>query len=205
MNKIIEIPFILPFYTQRVTEESWKADGFLDLQEGLSWQMRGCGIASLRMVIDGFLQRDGMPCCEKQGEMIRKGLLKEAYKPGVGWIHRGLAEMAGEYGLLGVPQREKVAADVTADILSGKPCILSVSPRFAGGKPDGFGNIYGKGGHLVVAYGYEADEEEKATAFLVHHPSCFLEYNWAAHRVNLEEFQASFSGNYIAFQKNGTQ
>ncbi len=202
MNKIIEIPFIIPFYTQRVTEESWKADGFSDLQEGMSWQMRGCGIASLRMIIDGFLQREGKPCCEKQGEMIRKGLSREAYKPGVGWIHQGLAEMAEEYGVSGEAHRGKKAQDVAVALGAGKPCMLSVSPRFAGGKPDDNGVPYGKGGHLVVTYGCELDGAEEPVAFLVHHPSCFLEYNWAAHWIPIEEFHASFSGNYIVFQKS---
>lgn len=201
MNKIIEIPFFIPFYTQRVTEESWKSDGFLDFQEGLSWEMRGCGIASLRMIVDGFLQHMGKPSCERQGEMIHKGLHQEAYKPGVGWIHQGLAKMASEYGIEGIAHRGKSALDVTGELLLGKPCMISITPRFDGGKPDENGISYGKGGHLVVAYGCEMDEEGKPVAFLVHHPSCFLEYNWVAHWVSTEKFEASFSGNYIVFQK----
>lgn len=203
MNKFIEIPFPIPFYTQRVTEESWEIDGFLNLQEGLSWEMRGCGIASLRMVVDGFLQQEGKPGCKGQGTMIHTGLSREAYKPGIGWIHQGLADMAADYGLVGTTHRGKYALDIVAAITEGMPCMISVSPRFAGGKLDDEGNIYQKGGHLVVAYGCELDGEGKPVAFLVHHPSCFLEYNWAAHWVSIEEFEASFSGNYIAFQKAG--
>jgi len=201
MNKIIEIPFSIPFYTQRVTEESWETDGFLSFQEGLSWEMRGCGIASLRMVVDGFLRQQGKSCCEGQGTMIHKGIIQEAYKPGVGWIHQGLANMAADYGLVGITHRGKGALDIMSGILEGVPCIISVSPRFAGGKPDDEGNIFQKGGHLVVAYGCKFDEEGKLIAFLVHHPSGFLEYNWEAHWVSIEEFEASFSGNYIAFHK----
>lgn len=201
MNQIIEIPFAIPFYTQRVTEETWKTDGFLDFEEGLGWEKRGCGIASLRMVIDGFLQQENKLVCEGQGTMIHKGLAKEAYKPGVGWIHQGLADMAAEYGLMGIAHRGKSALDVVSAIMEGMPCIISVSPRFAGGKPDDDGNIYKKGGHLVVAYGCELDEMGEPVAFLVHHPSCFLEYNWEAHWANIEEFETSFSGNYIVFQR----
>ena len=201
MNKIIETPFPIPFYTQRVTKESWEIDGFLDFQEGLSWEMRGCGIASLRMVIDGFLQQEGKPSCERQGPMIYKGLSQEAYKPGVGWIHQGLADMAAGYGLVGVAHRGKNALDIVAEIMEGMPCIISVSPRFDGGKPDKEGNICPKGGHLVVAYGCELDDGGRPVAFLVHHPSCFLEYNWAAHWVSIEDFEASFSGNYIVYKK----
>lgn len=201
MNKIIEIPFPIPFYTQRVTEESWEMDEFLDLEEGLSWQLRGCGIASLRMIVDAFLQQDGKPFCEQQGAMIHKGLQQEAYKPGVGWIHRGLADMAAEYGLLGITHRGKNALDIGSEISAGNPCMVSVAPRFAGGKPDENGNPYQKGGHLVVVYGCEIDHEGNPVAFLVHHPSCFLDCNWEAHWASIAEFEASFSGNYIAFQK----
>ncbi|WMI81371.1 hypothetical protein [Anaerotignum sp. MB30-C6] len=201
MNKIIEIPFAIPFYTQRVTEESWETDGFFDFREGLCWQMKGCGIASFRMIIDGFLQKEGKPCCERQGTMVHKGLTQGAYKPGVGWIHQGLADMSADYGLVGIAHRGKDAWDMVEAIMEGMPCIISVSPRFAGGKPDEDGNISPKGGHLVVAYGCELDGEGKPVAFLVHHPSCFLENNWAAHWVSMEEFEASFSGNYISFHK----
>lgn len=201
MNKIIEIPFPIPFYTQGVTEESWETDGFLDFQEGLSWEMRGCGVASLRMVVDAYLQQEGKPLCEGQGAMIHKGVNCQAYKPGVGWIHQGLADMAADYGLVGTTHRGKNASDIVGAIMEGMPCIISVSPRFAGGKPDDEGKIYGKGGHLVVAYGCKIDDEGSPVAFLVHHPSCFLEYNWEAHWFSVEEFEASFSGNYIVFQR----
>lgn len=202
MSKIIKIPFPIPFYTQRVTEESWETDGFLNFQEGLDWEMRGCGIASLRMVLDAFLLREGKTCCEGQGTMIKRGLEKGAYKPNVGWIHQGLAEMSLDYGLAGTAHRGKTVSDLALELSKETfPCIISASPKFAGGKPDHEGNIYQKGGHLVVAYGYKVDPKGKILAFLVHHPSCFAEYNWAGHWVSIEEFEASFSGNYITFQE----
>ena len=89
----------LPFYTQRMTAENWQEEGFSSLAEAESWSGRGCGIASLRMVLDG------LGCaCGGHWEMISKGLAVGAYKEGVGWIHGKLAEMAG----FSVPQGTKV-------------------------------------------------------------------------------------------------
>ena len=134
----------LPFYTQRMTAENWQAEGFPSLAEAESWSGRGCGIASLRMVLEGF------GCvCGGQGEMISKGLAAGAYKEGVGWIHGKLAEMAGDYGIFGEAKRGKTLADLQRDLEKGFVCIVSVTPyfRFGQQKPDG--SFYGKGGHLV--------------------------------------------------------
>lgn len=63
----------LPFYTQRMTAENWQAEGFPSLAEAESWSGRGCGIVSLRMVLEGF------GCvCGGQGEMISKETWKRA-------------------------------------------------------------------------------------------------------------------------------
>lgn len=101
MRKGIQ-PIELPFYTQRMTAENWQAEGFPSLAEAESWSGRGCGIASLRMVLED------LGCtCGRQGEMISQGLAAGAYKEGVGWIHGKLAEMAGDYGVFGEAKRER--------------------------------------------------------------------------------------------------
>ena len=164
----------LPFYTQRMTAENWQAEGFSSFGEAESWSGRGCGIASLRMVLEGF-----------------------------GWIHGKLAEMAGDYGIFGEAKRGKTLADLQKDLEKGFVCIVSVTPyfRFGQQKPDG--SFYGKGGHLVPVYGCET-EGGKAVAFLLHHPSMYAEYNVPHWAVAAEEFEPSFSGNYIRFRKAGT-
>lgn len=188
----------LPFYTQRMTAENWQEEGFSSLAEAESWSGRGCGIASLRMVLDG------LGCaCGGHWEMISKGLAAGAYKEGVGWIHGKLAEMAGEYGIFGEAKRGKTLADLQKDLENGFVCIASVTPyfRFGQQKPDG--SFYGKGGHLVPVYGCET-EGGKAAYFLLHHPSMYAEYNVPHWAVAAEEFAPSFSGNYIRFRKAGT-
>lgn len=193
-KKQYRLQMTIPFYTQRMTAENWETEQFSSLAEAEYWTMRSCGIASLRMVLDGFGKK-----AERHGPMIEKGVAAGAYKPGVGWIHWGLAKMAQEYGIYGEACRGKTADDLKRELDCGYPCILSVAPSFQGGKPNPHeGGIYGKGGHLVPCFGYET-EDGRLTAFLVHHPSAFAEKNKAAWWVPMTAFLASFGGNYIRF------
>lgn len=89
------------------------------------------------------------------------------------------------------------------DLEKGFVCIVSVTPyfRFGQQKPDG--SFYGKGGHLVPVYGCET-EGGKALLFCSTIPSMYAEYNVPHWAVAAEEFEPSFSGNYIRFRKAGT-
>ena len=82
-----------PFYTQRMTQETWKEEGFSSFHEADSWTFRSCGIASLRMILEGLGKQ-----VERHGTMIAKGVAAGAYKEGVGWIH-----WASLHGFCGTP------------------------------------------------------------------------------------------------------
>ncbi len=196
-KKQFQLPMEFPFYTQRMTQESWQAEGFSSFAEADSWTMRSCGIASLRMVLDGFGKN-----CGRHGPMIQEGLNAGAYQQGVGWIHWGLAKMAAKYGIFGEALRGKTIADLKRELDQGHPCIISIAPFFQGGKPRPEGGVYGKSGHLIPVLGYETEDGE-LTAFLVHHPSAFAENNKADWWVPIDIFTASFSGNYIYFRPMG--
>lgn len=188
----------LPFYTQRMTAENWQAEGFPSLAEAESWCSRGCGIASLRMVLDGF------GCgCGRQWDMIAQGLAKGAYREGVGWVHWGLAHMAEAYGIFGEAKRGKTVSDLKRDLQNGFVCIVSITPSFRYGQKKADGTIYGKGGHLVPVYGYTIQDGE-IIDFLLHHPSMYEEGNQADWAVPIQTFSDSFSGNYIRLRKAGT-
>lgn len=193
-KKQFVLPMAFPFYTQQMTEENWRQEGFSSFAEADSWTMRSCGIASLRMVLDGFGKH-----VERHGPMIQKGLAAEAYQAGTGWIHWGLAKLAAEYGIFAEALRGKTTDDLKKELDAGHPCIISIASFFQGGKPkpDGSG-IYGKSGHLIPCFGYETEDGE-LTAFLVHHPSAFTEKNKAHWWVPMEDFLASFGGNMIRF------
>lgn len=100
-----------PFYTQRMTQETWKEEGFSSFSEADSWTFRSCGIASLRMILEGLGKQ-----VERHGTMIAKGVAAGAYKEGVGWIHWGLAKLAADYGIYGEALREKTAEDLKREL-----------------------------------------------------------------------------------------
>lgn len=58
-----------PFYTQRMTQETWEGGGFSSFHEADSWTFRSCGIASLRMILEGLGKQ-----VERHGTMIAKGV-----------------------------------------------------------------------------------------------------------------------------------
>lgn len=198
MRKVTCVRYALPFHTQRVTAENFQSEGYPTLEEGLSWTARSCGIASVRMVLDGVRIARGLPPCPSQGEMLRRGLALGGYKEGVGWIHRALADLAGEFGLVGEALRGRTISDLQAELDAGRPCVVSVTPRFAAGEMGEDGAILGRGGHLVAVYGY-GSEDGVLTEVYLHHPSCFAPYNWPGYAAPLERFAASFSGNFITF------
>ena len=172
-KKQVRLTMDFPFYTQQMTQENWQEEQFLSLEEAEHWTFRSCGIASLRMVLDGFGRN-----AERHWPMIEKGVAAGAYKPGVGWIHWGLAKMALEYGVYGEALRGKTAEELKQEL--------------------DHGYNYGKGGHLVPCFGYETVDGE-LTVFLVHHPSAFAEKNKPEWWVPMEDFLASFGGNFIRF------
>ena len=117
-----------PFYTQRMTQETWKEEGFSSFSEADSWTFRSCGIASLRMILEGLGKQ-----VERHGTMIAKGVAAGAYKEGVGWIHWGLAKLAADYGIYGEALREKTAEDLKQEL--GIPAWFLWHPFFKGASP----------------------------------------------------------------------
>ena len=189
MCKDILIDLPIPFYTQKVN--NYKEEGFKSEEDAKYWETSGCGIASVRMIIDGFRIKSKKSKCMRQGEMIYLGLEKGAYCD-IGWIHSGLVEIAKEYDVIGITHRNSSIDCIEKDILDNKPCMISASPRFDndGSQP--------KGGHLVVALGIRY-EEEKLQGFIINHPSSKDETSWERKYISLQDFINSFSGNYISF------
>ena len=196
MGTVTKVPFFVPFYTQQVTAENYASEGYATLQEGLSWTARSCGIASLRMAVDAIRRSRGLAPCPCQAVVLRQGLERGAYREGVGWIHQGLAELAAEYDVSAQARRGCTPEDLRREIDRGNPCLVSVTPLFAGGLPGENGAPRPKGGHLAVVWGYEA-ENSALTAFLTHHPSCFPESNWPERWIPSARFSASFTGNLV--------
>lgn len=71
----------------------------LDVHD-VRWQPRACGIVSLKAVID-YWQNTTLRNRPTIAQLIKEGLKKDGYIPGVGWKHKTLAKLAAHHGLRG--------------------------------------------------------------------------------------------------------
>lgn len=104
----------VPFYSQ-----------FADIKS-LGWQKKGCGIASLAMIIEFYKPKTVL--VEK---LLKEGIAAGAYIKNAGWSHQGIALLAESYGLNGkaydLAQLKKEAAFAELKkILKEGPVIASV-------------------------------------------------------------------------------
>ena len=191
------VPVPVPFYSQRIPTGQGAEFGFGSEAEAEYWTARGCGIACLRMVIDGFRRIRRLKPMARQGELIRQGLDIGAYCE-KGWIHSGLVRLARNAGLDGRCFRNAGVDDIVRELVLGRPCIASVTAGFDGGEPDWQGHPTRRGGHLVVVIGI-VNEESKVSAFIVNHPSSDSKYEWEQRAVDLNLFCRSFAGLFMSF------
>jgi hypothetical protein len=105
MHDVTEIAIPIPFYSQRVDFKSENLEGFRSPEDAIYWQERGCGIACLKMILDGFRISDDLPLVPSYGELLHRGLDMGAYCER-GWIHTGLVRLANEYGIQGTAFRQ---------------------------------------------------------------------------------------------------
>ena len=167
-------------------------DGFPSEAEAEHWRLRGCGIACLRMVLDAHAAPS-----ETYWSLVTEGVERGAYCDR-GWIHQGLVDMAAQRGIPGRAYRRSQLTDVVDELESGRLVIASVSVCFRGGQTSPTGDRYPSGGHLVLVTGVRRSGSE-LEAFRVHHPSATPANNWANRWVDVPAVEASFSGNYLAF------
>jgi hypothetical protein len=115
------------------------------------WRARGCGVASLKMVMD-FYNASSAPSLD---ELLKTGREIGAHIEGVGWSHFGLVRLAQRYGLDGfnadwaerspTPKTAEDAWAILASELEHGPVLASVY--------NGMDPIRG-GGHIVVITGF---------------------------------------------------
>jgi hypothetical protein len=189
---------LVPFYSQRIESRTAKANGFSSEDEAEYWSKRGCGIACLRMVIDGLGASSLSSFKSKsQGEMIRRGLSIEAFCQR-GWIHQGLIALASEYGIKGQCFRGSSIRDLVRELNRNHLLIVSITVCFEGGMTDENGNVLAPGGHLALVYDYSQTNDE-VNGFWVNHPSASIENNWERRFIELSRFAPSFSGAFMSF------
>jgi len=117
INVQTKIPDV-PFYSQ-----------FRDIS-AIEWQKLSCGIASLAMLIEFY-----KPGTVAINALLQEGVDAGAYLNGSGWKHRGLALLAGKYGLKGENYDlsnldiDSAFAQFEAALKNG-PIIVSVHYKF---------------------------------------------------------------------------
>lgn len=126
----------VPFYSQ-----------FQDVS-AVAWQKQACGIASLAMIID-FYKTDEISV----DTLLAQGISADAYDEKVGWIYKGLMQVAKKYGLEGTTydfgnKSTKIAFTELEKFLKEGPVIVSVHYGF---------NPKSTIPHLVVIDGIDKD------------------------------------------------
>lgn len=102
-------------------------------------KLKGCGIASLGMLLGDKVSN--------LDELYKLGLEQDAYLPGIGWRHAGLAELARHFGFansynldLAKESLEVALNKLKAELKQG-PVLVSVFANYEPGH---------KEGHIVV-------------------------------------------------------
>jgi len=128
------IHYDVPFYSQ-----------FADIYLA-DWQKLGCGVASMAMVINFY-----QPGATSVMSLLDQGVGSGAYQRGIGWKHRELAALAGNYGLTSqvydfYNSDDESAFEKFLDLLKDGPVVISIHNKF-----DPQATL----GHIVVATGFE--------------------------------------------------
>lgn len=130
-----DVPFV-PFFSQ-----------FADISDP-KWRKVGCGVASLAMLIEFY-----RPGSVSVDTLLDEGIASGAYLNNAGWTHKGLADLANNYGLMSAPHdlssmsMDTAFSEIRTALKEG-PVIASVHYTFDPKNPIP---------HLVVINGIEDD------------------------------------------------
>jgi hypothetical protein len=184
-HKARELPFI--------SQIPRPGDGFPSVDLAEHWRYRGCGIACLRMVLEGL-------GAEAQGywALVAEGLDRRAYNER-GWIHQGLVDMARDRGIAASSKRQTTVTGVSEDLQAGHVVVASVTACLRGGQASASGTPQPRGGHLVVVTGVRVGDLGALDALRVHHPSAVEANNWQNRWIPYDNFERSFNHAHMVF------
>ncbi|MET4644584.1 hypothetical protein ABID95_004333 [Streptomyces atratus] len=167
----------VPMCRQLVEAAEWDLHGGWALGDRMEWSNRACGMAALRMILLAYGRE-----APSVTELLKLGVKHEALTDR-GWIHAGIADLAGGFEVPG--RAEPVGAGDLLSALADAPVIISVTEQFP---DDGR-----KGGHLVIARGYTDGTDPD---ILIRDPSAWGQTH---DRVRLSRLVASYTGRAITF------
>lgn len=135
------------FVSQDTLHLGYEHNGFRDREGAEYWRERACGIACAQMLL--YAQQGRLV---PAGQLIEDGIALGAYRPGVGWIHSGLATLLTERGL-SAEEKLLPAEELIKHLLGGGTAILSVTPTLGAMRPPPEARA-SRGGHLVLCHGF---------------------------------------------------
>ena len=154
------------------------------------WQKRACGIVSLVMVMKYF---QPLIPTKTIDTLIMEGLEKEHYIQGIGWKHKGIVELAKDFGFAGktfdMANEEEHEQSFKAFMkeLEKQPVIVSIHKDF---KLNG-------GGHLVAATGFK--ETMNKLSLEINDPDCKSKKG-VRRVVSAERFKAGWKKRFIVIK-----
>jgi hypothetical protein len=207
----IRLPYAIPYYAQVASPElaysifeegqdprsdpRWQQWGCESVDEFGYWVDRACGIACIKMVVEGLGGPQRLMMEWIQGALGRKGYMVTPDANGNpverGWIHRVLAELISACGF---PASTRAASieEIAGFLDGGQIVIASVSYEL--GRE---GTITQQGGHLVVVTGADVTGDGKVDCFYINNPSGRLAKYQANARIDAGRFVQAYSGRVI--------
>ncbi|MBP6942413.1 MAG: hypothetical protein KBB55_00005 [Candidatus Buchananbacteria bacterium] len=178
----------VPFFSQQMDRQNYLTEGFHTFNQVHYWQYRMSPIVCLKMAIAYYGQK-----IYTLRELIDYGIYINAYREDIGWIHRGLVQIARHYGIRA--SRMSLGGHINhiaRHIMQHHLVMASVAGGFE----------WGNAGQLVVVFGVKV-ENHQVSHFLVHHSGPVPERELPEHWVSREQFLQSFSkaGNIIVLAK----
>jgi hypothetical protein len=208
--EIVVVPFRVPYAAQIASPElatrifvegmhatldpCWQESGANNPEEYAYWTSRACGVACVKMCVEalGGTERPLIEWARRGVEL--GGYLSELRPDGSqaerGWLHSALAELIRGEGFSAEPR----AADIEEFpglLKDGNLLITSVSYEIGIQGP-----VTKKGGHLVVVYGMEI-ENDRVTTLILNNPSGRTVAMQAGARIPVERFKAGYTGRVI--------
>ena len=177
--------------------------------ENPSWQLEGCGVTSLKMVLDFY-----KPIKESVDELFKLGVDLNGYSKEDGWYHHSLVQIARKFGLKGITRNWSIHQDFLTSLRNRRftkeeiqilekqlleegilgiinqlkqkhPVMASVKSGFS---PNG-------SGHLVVLIGLNKN------GFILHDPFDQTKKGQAI-EIDFETFKQSWSKRAIVILPN---
>ncbi len=177
-----------------ILDPRWQESGADSPQEYAYWTGRACGVACVKMCVEAFggpilplvaWARRGVELGGYLSELRPDGSQAER-----GWLHSALADLMRAEGLQAEP-RALAISDFPTLIAAGSLIIASVSYEIGTPLP-----VTRKGGHLVVVYGIEL-QENQVSALILNNPSGRTSEMQAGACIPVQRFEQGYTGRAI--------